>query len=340
MLPKGNRGESRTFRNEEGPKQAGESARSSSKTSVWQINLHRARVPSYNLSKEVEKEAQLIALIQEPWTVGTRICGRLPSGRLHVGDTGGERPRTCIYTRGVDAWRLSRYCSRDLTSIQINIGGDSSPLIIASVYMASERTTPPTELRELVEHCHSRRIPLIVGGDVNSHHTAWGSSDVNERGQRLMEFIEEWGLDWLNTGNSPTFETSVRREVLDLTLINGKATGLAKRWRVDPRPSFSDHRYIRFDIAGAVLEARKYRPVRKTNWETFTNLIGEKLSRAEPRGPLHEEKDIEREATFLEETLTSTFDEMCPERHIKSKTEVVWWKQDLEKLRKLKLGYL
>ena len=308
---------------------------------VWQINQHRARAAALSFHKEVESQKTLIALVQEPWTVGSRVCGRLPGGDLYTGGSADGRPRACVYTRGIDAWRLASYCSRDMTTIRISLDDEmQSTLIVASVYMAAEYPAPPTLLRELVIYCQSKSLPLIVGTDCNSHHTAWGSTDINDRGQSLLEFVSEHNLGWLNTGSVPTFVTAVRKEVLDITLLNNQAEGLASEWRVDTRPSFSDHRYLRFRIAKAVLNKRVYRPIRKTNWNKFLDEVGKLEPETTFDQNLPTGVEMEEEAVKLEETMNRALQAACPERTVEARTNVTWWTPKLEKLKSEKIKHL
>ena len=63
-----------------------------------------------------------------------------------------------------------------------------------------------------------RATTLIVGADSNAHHTIWGSSDISQRGESLLDLISNNNLTICNTGDEPSFITAVRREVLDVTL--------------------------------------------------------------------------------------------------------------------------
>ncbi|XP_070070405.1 uncharacterized protein [Drosophila takahashii] len=55
-------------------------------------------------------------------------------------------------------------------------------LLVASCYMAHERSAPPDELSSLVE-LGSKDDQLLIGADANAHHSVWGSSDINDRVQ-------------------------------------------------------------------------------------------------------------------------------------------------------------
>ena len=80
------------------------------------------------------------------------------------------------------------------------------------------RSSPCRELQERVQHCGKENIQLLVGCDSNAHYTAWGSTNCNGRGEVLMEFLHSTNLEILNKGNESTFGTSVRQEVIDITL--------------------------------------------------------------------------------------------------------------------------
>lgn len=82
--------------------------------------------------------------------------------------------------------------------------------------MLSEHTSALTEIMtDLVRHAEVNRMPIIRGCASNLHHTVWDSSNVNLRG----DLLAPTQLNILNRGNEPTFVTSNRREVLDLTLF-------------------------------------------------------------------------------------------------------------------------
>ena len=90
----------------------------------------------------------------------------------------------------------------------------------------------------------NEQIPTIVGTDANAHHTLWGSSNINPRGEDLLAYCVSAGLNFCNVGNKPTFRTKTREEVLDLTLVNRCAWDRIVGWHVSNVLSFSNHMYI------------------------------------------------------------------------------------------------
>jgi len=77
---------------------------------------------------------------------------------------------------------------------------------------------PSHPMEDLVRYCQNERLPLIVGYDSNAHHTVWGSTDTNRKGEELLEYLASTDLETLNKGSESTFCTAVRMEVLDLTI--------------------------------------------------------------------------------------------------------------------------
>jgi len=60
---------------------------------------------------------------------------------------------------------------------------------IASFYLAHdyEGSLPNITTQQLIRTHSSKE--LILGGDANSHHTQWGSTNTNERGEFLYDYL-------------------------------------------------------------------------------------------------------------------------------------------------------
>lgn len=299
---------------------------------VTQINLHRAKAASYTLAKTMEQKCSSIVLVQEPWTIGENICGRLPHTSLHIGVCNGLRPRAVIYTRGVRAWKLVTLSGRDLVAVQVK-SPDGQDIVLASAYMAAEKPAPTQEVRDLVAFCEQRDLPLIIGSDCNSHNTVWGSTDTNPRGDDLFEFLIQSNITWLNRGTEPTFVTRARAEVLDITLVNSKALNLTSEWEVGREFSASDHRYIHFKVTKVAREVSHFRPVRRTDWNVFISELETFHVKNPPIRDILTPEDIEREAALLSEGIEDAFHKACPEVKTNTRQRAHWWTPDLDKLR-------
>ena len=81
-----------------------------------------------------------------------------------------------------------------------------------------------------------------------TYNTVWGSSNTNSRGIKLLELIVSKHLLILNDGAEPTFVTTHRREVLDITIVSQRAARYASNWHASSVEPLSDHRRIHFEI--------------------------------------------------------------------------------------------
>ncbi|XP_044760924.1 uncharacterized protein LOC123318380 [Coccinella septempunctata] len=162
-----------------------------------QANVQHSKAGSYLLGKRILDERIDIALIQEPWVTSRgRINGlsNLPGKVISLGS--GESPRSCIFVRNtIDIFVLTGFCSRDVTSILVKLPMETGTkeLVICSAYFPGDTMfPPPNEVRKLVAFCRGKNLQLLVACDANSHHTTWGSTDINERGHcRLRAHLKK-----------------------------------------------------------------------------------------------------------------------------------------------------
>ncbi|XP_046145432.1 uncharacterized protein LOC123988725 [Osmia bicornis bicornis] len=245
-------------------------------TRFSQINLQHCKAATDILLYRLTMGQTDIALIQEPWIHKERVGGlNTGCGSLYY-DITSTRPRACVFVKKeITALKLNEFCTTDLSAVKVklNLGGNTSELVVCSAYLPydSEGPPPTRELRALIDHCAVNGLHLVIGCDANSHHTVWGSTNTNGRGTALLEYLATTGLEILNIGSSPTFVTSRRQEVIDLTLGSAKVTQIIKHWKVRDESTLSDHRVITFELKddreGGTDEA--YRNPKATNWALY-----------------------------------------------------------------------
>ena len=73
------------------------------------------------------------------------------------------------------------------------------------------------EFEQLIRYCESENLYPVIGCDCNAHHIARGSTNCNDGGEALVEFLSS-NLEILNKGNEPTFCSGCRLEVIYITL--------------------------------------------------------------------------------------------------------------------------
>jgi hypothetical protein len=154
----------------------------------------------------------------------------------------------------MNIWVLPGFSRRDLVAVLVKYFEDGAErwLVVCSTYLPydSEDLPPSRELEELVRYCENKNLYLTVGCDSNAHHTVWGSTNCNDRGEVLVEFLNSFNLEILNQGNEPTFCSGYRQEVIDITLGSFELLESITGWEVSLEPSLSDHRHILFTLHG------------------------------------------------------------------------------------------
>ncbi len=274
-----------------------------------------------------------IALIQEPWIHQGKIKGLGGAGGDIVYCRSTQSPRTCIYIkRGIQFLPLVEHCSRDAVAIKVLVTreGLSREIILGSIYLPyDEQELPPTkELKDLISSGRANGSHLILGCDANAHHTLWGSTDINPRGEALLQFIMEYNLDILNVGNKPTFVNSRRKEVLDITLATNLVSEQVSDWKVSDEISGSDHRFICFKINGLGYTTEKYRNPRKANWESYRTDLDSNLEGTTDR--ITNVVELERAVDELQSAIMTAYNENTPLVIRETNRKVVWWSTDLK----------
>jgi hypothetical protein len=156
-----------------------------------------------------------VALIEETWTYKRKIKGLKEVGGKLIYSRTTQNPRTCILVKkGSQILPLMKYCSRDLTAVKIKSSSEEGPreITLGSAYLPYDDAEPPPtrELERLVTGCRTEGTHLIISCDANSHHTSRGSTNINNRGESLFNYIMVNGLDTKNKGNRPIFVTCNR----------------------------------------------------------------------------------------------------------------------------------
>ena len=127
-------------------------------------------------------------------------------------------------------------------------------LLIVSVYRPpTHNTTSHANWNKLLDYTNNFKYSLL-GGDFNSHHTAWGSHRICKSGENLFDSITEHNLILLNDGthtyypnNQAQGDRTLSSSPLDLTLTSTNLSHLVS-WNIFPDKMNSDHFPISIDI--------------------------------------------------------------------------------------------
>ena len=304
-----------------------------------QINLHHCVAAAQNfdhifgkkLKDSIRHDTENIGLIQEPYVRRGKVQGFSNKNFKIITGQGSKQTRACIVvSKRLQYWILTQFSNEDQVAIVVK--SNDKYFVIVSLYMPGDsEAAPPSELfRKLVMYCEQKNYGIIVGTDANSHHTIWGSTDINERGEQLLDYLLGKNLHICNTGSTPTFQNSIRDEVLDLTLTNSASLDLISEWHVSDVESFSDHNYISFKMNTSMkVNDKFFRNVRKTEWELYIKKVEEAMQIIKDNG-----QDLDTQAEYLNKVILTAYHESCKEVRMGDGSDPPWWNHDLSTLKK------
>jgi ribonuclease HI len=241
------------------------------------------------------------------------------------------QPRAAIWSSSnVDLWLNMQFSNRDIVTAIWNIEHEKQ-VYIASVYCDINYEPISTELRKLVEHCHSRSIPLLIAADTNAHSTLWGSNKDNDRGRTFEEFIIENSLLCLNQGAVPTFDCSRGQTIIDVSLASSDMSGMVNSWRVLPNNMCSDHKCIEVKLQ-TNLETDFFRSFKEVDWKAFQERCTNSIEcQSWPR--LWTTTTIDTALEKLNRAVQGSLDNVAPLRKRPAKLKISWFNGELKELR-------
>lgn len=301
---------------------------------VLQINLHHCKEASSVLRCNLDSGHTGVSLIQEPYFYKNKVRGLGNAGLIHYVTDGQKPARACVFTRkDVNSLLLKQFSNSDFVAVQIRYlsNGREETLICCSAYLAYDGPVPTRELERVVDACKANGTNLLIGCDANSHHIVWGSSDINIRGRKLLEYMNATDLTILNRGCRPTFVNKVREEVIDLTLCSPGVESVISDWHVSTEVSLSDHQTIVFYINADVMKPTPFRNPRKTDWPSFGKKVEWRLGKWNKE--VMNTRDIEEAVTDLTDSLIFSFNESCKLRLPKPQRKPPWYTTEVKELK-------
>lgn len=301
---------------------------------LLQINLHHSKAASAALLIRLARGEDDIVLIQEPWVAKNKVCGLKTKTHTLLYASKCNGVRSCILVRNnLNSFLISSYSDRDITAVSLELG--SSKIWLIAAYLAHDSTEPLPQgnLGSLITTAEASNIGVIIGSDANAHHTIWGSSDTNERGELLFDFILSSNLSICNVGVKPTFIIKNRQEVLDVTLVSNFLKYAIRNWKVSEEHSFSDHRYIEFNLDIVCPIRLTYRNRKRTNWHSYKSSFKDLLPEEPPVQP-----DTSQSLDSLVEEFSGFFNRSteisCPMDAPRGKQRPPWWSGEIRDLRR------
>lgn len=283
---------------------------------IIQGNILHCKLANSTLCHSFMKKNLDFAMIQEPYVNKKRFIQWNKLKGTMFTDYSAGKVRTCIFAKSNPNYTvvaISEFCNQDLTTVRVDYKINDKPetVILASAYLPYEERNPPSQqFQNLVSFCKNGNFELIISCDANAHHTVWGSTDIYPRGKSLSEYLSSTNLLIQNKGNTPTFVNKIRREVIDITLATHRVSRDIKCWRVEPEVTFSDHKWITFEIKSNTVPPIKFRNPRNTNWETFRENLSSRVD-SEARDILSRD-EIDVACEKLTNSILESYEASCP----------------------------
>jgi len=155
----------------------------------------------------------------------------------------------------------------------------NSDLVVASYYC------PPNSPIDaaLLNHISNLHTNVIILGDLNAKHQSWGAK-TNEKGQKVIDFLDSSGFTIVNDTSQPTFAIPARRysSVLDLAITSPPVTQIQSNFKIIKDFFLTDHYTLLFQIDSTIRNRHGTRTVTTINWEKFDSIAHSILTEIPP----------------------------------------------------------
>ncbi|CAK1584032.1 unnamed protein product [Parnassius mnemosyne] len=291
------------------------------------------------------------ALVQEPYIgrigemkyyPGTRIiqCHREPNTEKVI------KAAIVLFDDAINITQCPGLTTKNIAVAKLRTG--TWEMGVVSVYLECDK--PIDQYLDTIEKAVEAlgTLNVILGGDVNSWNSWWGSRETDSRGMEVAAKLDELGLHILNRGTDPTFDT-IRggkrfSSCVDITTCSTSLLGRVENWRLSEDITSSDHRAILFDInleksVGTDVNrtTRKYN-TKKANWSEFREkllqLWSSKLINKIEIDKIDTREELEIKIEEVTVTIIETCEKYIPKLKNKQRMGLPWWTEELTQHKK------
>lgn len=215
---------------------------------VVQWNAQSLPAHKYLLINFLQENQIHVALICETW-LKSHIHFRVKNYDIIRLDTGSRHNGVAILVHNrLQFLKIDTSFDDSLQNIAVRLKYGNKEISLVSVYSPGncDPVFTKAKLNNLISNIPE---PMLIAGDFNARHTAWGCASIDIRGRDIIESINDNGLVVLNDGQYTTVGSSTwQRNALDLTLVS-PSLAFSCEWSVCDDPMGSYHLPVMTKIA-------------------------------------------------------------------------------------------
>ena len=306
-------------------------ARSSKPLKFLQLNCGKRITAAAFINQRCDKEDLFIGLLQEPKNSFANPSNL--DNQHKIISARDSNPRAALYLhRDLSVWKLERYCEKDMSCALVY--GTRTPRVVISIYWDSLINHLPQKLDQVIRFAKDNNYDVVLGGDLNAHSEAFGSTYTDNRGTILEDFVATNNLTPLNRGSNPTFDSHLGSSVIDFTFVSQGLADEANDWEVrDENDNTSDHKLITFTLDHNKVKYKMKRSFKSINWDDFNHMVDNRLRSKDPKG-LITIGDIEAATNEVITTINEVLDILAPFKRVRIRPSIkTWWNCELDRLK-------
>ncbi|KAM7297104.1 hypothetical protein ISCGN_022257 [Ixodes scapularis] len=206
-------------------------------------------------------------------TITHRSQGRESGRRNARGQTAIYIDKTVPHIEVID---LSRWCNDHQEVVGVRTRFSKRALLLVSVYVRPRRTGRARENWDWIYYIRSTYSSdiLVIAGDFNARHQAWGYAENHYRGETLRDVMAANYMELLNNPNIPTRYGHGRQGDTTPDLTWGSRNARTD-WEVHMDAMGSDHFPILVTLKNVRGKNNQKIKTQITKWDDYRNLLQE-----------------------------------------------------------------
>ena len=294
---------------------------------------------------EATERKVAVALIQEPYVGGSDSMKSYRGVRVfqHPG-AGTTKAAIAVFDASLDVTQHPEHTTNNV--VVVTVSTKQWKVTLASYYFEPDQPLNPY-LDHLTKVANTVTRRLIIGGDSNAKSTWWGGSRTDHRGDDMASTLHELGLNILNQGDTPTFDT-VRggkhySSFVDVTACTTDMLDLVEDWKVIANLTCADHCGISFNIklkksiGVSVKRTTRLYNTKKANWVEFLSKFNQfKTEQKLDIVEINTIRTIEQLEQFIikfNKAITESCNKAIPTKKNEETLTLPWWSEELAKMK-------